>query len=75
VANRPRRWRLQAEEVAGLLEVPLAHFLQPQHYKLERRCYEGQDKQSLVLDYGGEQIWGLTARIMDALRLLLLAEG
>ncbi|WP_210538777.1 NUDIX hydrolase [Pseudoxanthomonas spadix] len=75
VVNRPRRWRLQAEEVAGLLEVPLAHFLQPQHYKLERRCYEGQDKQSLVLDYGGEQIWGLTARIMDALRLLLLAEG
>lgn len=75
VVDRPRHWQLQAEEVAGLFEVPLAHFLQPQHYRLERRCYEGRGKESLVLDYGGEQIWGLTARIMDALRLLLLAES
>ncbi len=75
VVTRPRRWVLQAEEVAGLLEIPLAHFLQAEHYRLEHRRYEGQDKQSLVLDYAGEQIWGLTARIMNALRLLLLSDG
>lgn len=74
VVTRPLRWQLQAEEVAGVLEVPLGHFLRAEHYCLERRCYDGQEKQSLVLDYGVEQIWGLTARIMNALRLLLAPE-
>ncbi|MCF6755787.1 CoA pyrophosphatase [Pseudomonas balearica] len=71
---RPARWRLQAEEVAGVIEVPLAHFLEAGHYRLERRRYDGQEKQSLVLDYGAQQIWGLTARIMHALREQWLAQ-
>jgi len=74
VVNRSLRWQLQAEEVAGVLKVPLGHFLRAEHYRLERRCYEGQEKQSLVLDYGVDQIWGLTARVMNALRLLLAPE-
>ncbi|WP_312256846.1 NUDIX hydrolase [Stutzerimonas nitrititolerans] len=75
VVTRPLRWQLQAGEVAGVLEVPLEHFLRGGHYRLERVCYEGREKQSLVLDYGVEQIWGLTARIMNALRLVLAPDG
>ncbi len=74
VVARPLRWQLQDEEVAGVLEVSLGHFLRAEHYRLERRCYDGREKQSLVLDYEGVQIWGLTARIMNALRLLLAAD-
>lgn len=54
-----------------MIEVPLGHFLRAEHYRLERRTYDGEEKQSLVLDCGVEQIWGLTARIMNNLRLLL----
>ncbi len=75
MVTQPLHWQLRAEEVAGLLKVPLEHFLRTKHYRLERRCYDGREKQSLVLDYEGEQIWGLTARIMDALRLLLAPDG
>lgn len=71
IVTRPLQWLLQAEEVAEVIEVPLGHFLRAEHYRLERRTYDGEEKQSLVLDCGVEQIWGLTARIMNNLRLLL----
>ncbi|WP_436785595.1 NUDIX hydrolase [Stutzerimonas frequens] len=70
---RPVRWQLQSEEVAGVIEVPLSHFLEAGHYRLERRRYDGQEKQSLVVTYGTQQIWGLTARIMHTLREQWLA--
>lgn len=71
IVTRPLRWLLQAEEVAEVIEVPLGHFLRAEHYRLERRTYDGEEKQSLVVDWGVDQIWGLTARIMNNLRLLL----
>jgi len=71
IVTRPLRWRLQAKEVAEVIEVPLSHFLQADHYRQERRVYDGEEKHSLVLDCGTEQIWGLTARIMNNLRLHL----
>ncbi len=68
---RPLQWQLQVEEVAEVIEVPLSYFLQVEHYRRELRSYDGQKKESLVIDYGSEQIWGLTARIMNSVRLIL----
>lgn len=67
---RPPQWQLQVEEVAEVIEVPLSHFLHAEHYRSEFRCYDGQKKESLMIDYGCKQIWGLTARIMNSMRLL-----
>lgn len=71
IVTRPLQWLLQTEEVVEVIEVPLRHFLRAEHYRLERRAYDGEDKQSLILDCGVEQVWGLTARIMNNLRLQL----
>lgn len=75
IVTRPPQWLLQAEEVAEVIEVPLGHFLRAEHYRLERRVYGGEEKQSLVLHCGVEQVWGLTARIMNNLRLRLNSEN
>lgn len=62
------RWVLQPQEVVEVLEVPLGFFLDAANYRWERRTYGGVEKDSLVMDYRGEVIWGLTARIMNGLR-------
>ncbi|ASK34982.1 coenzyme A pyrophosphatase [Alcanivorax sp. N3-2A] len=66
--TRPRQWRLQASEVADVLELPLAAFMDAGQYQHQEIEYRGRRKTSLVLSYRGERIWGLTARIMDRLR-------
>ncbi|MCH2557699.1 MAG: CoA pyrophosphatase [Alcanivorax sp.] len=67
-ARRPGTWRPQSREVSGILEVPLRVFDKAGHYRREVRRYRGIDKETLVLHYRDESIWGLTARIMDGLR-------
>lgn len=70
--RRAGAWRLQCSEVAEVLELPLSIFLNADGYRRETRLYQGHRKETLVLDYQGEEIWGLTARIMDSLRRHLL---
>ncbi|KAF0807551.1 NUDIX hydrolase [Alcanivorax sp. S71-1-4] len=64
-------WRLQPAEVSEVLEVPLSFFLTEQHYLPRHRYYRGELRDTLVMDYGGHAIWGLTARIMRELRQAL----
>src|SRR5690606_3091517 len=71
LAQRPA-WRLQPAEVSEVLEVPLSFFLAEQHYLPRHRYYRGELRDTLVMDYGGHTIWGLTARIMRELRRALL---
>lgn len=69
--RRPTAWRRQAGEVAQVLELPLSVFVDAGNYRRETRRYQGRNKETLVLEHQGEEIWGLTARIMDGLRRAL----
>lgn len=71
LTQRPA-WRLQPAEVSEVLEVPLSFFLAEQHYLPRHRYYRGELRDTLVMDFDGHTIWGLTARIMLRLRQTLL---
>jgi 8-oxo-dGTP pyrophosphatase MutT (NUDIX family) len=61
----PGELTIHAAETAGVFVVPLAALLDPGLRKgsVEHR---GIRVRSLVLDYEGHRIWGLTARILDS---------
>lgn len=66
----PYPFRLQATEIAGLVEVPLPAVLDPK--ALETRPFPGREEPVLFYHYGDHVIWGATARmlkeLLDALR-------
>ena len=66
--DRPPTCKPQAAEVSEVLEIPLALFMDLDNYRREVRRYRGRLKESLIVDFGNAQVWGLTARIMFALR-------
>ncbi|NKQ12735.1 NUDIX hydrolase [Pseudomonas sp. SST3] len=66
--DRPPIWKLQPAEVSEVLEIPLALFMDLDNYRREVRRYRGRLKESLIVDFGNAQVWGLTARILFALR-------
>lgn len=59
----PGELRIDADETAGVFLVPLEAIITegPREDTIE---YEGFPLRSLVLDYDGYRIWGLTARIL-----------
>jgi 8-oxo-dGTP pyrophosphatase MutT (NUDIX family) len=59
--------RPQADEVAEVFTVPLAHVLDSGQYRIERRLWRGQWRRYYAVPYGPYYIWGATARILRAL--------
>ena len=55
----------EGSEIAEVLEVPLAALLR--EGVLERRRLPGREEIVLFYDYGGQVIWGATARIVEEL--------
>ena len=55
-------------EVETVFEVPLAFVLDPENHKIETRYIRGVDHQFYVLPFQNFYIWGLTARLLVALR-------
>ena len=55
-------------EVATIFEVPLPFVLDPDNHKIETRLIKGLERQFYVMPYNGYYIWGLTARLLVALR-------
>lgn len=66
--TRRPAWHLNPDEVSEVLEVPLAFFMDETHYLPRHRYYRGELRDTLVMEYEGTAIWGLTARIMQAVR-------
>lgn len=63
-------YRLQADEVDYLLEVPVDFFRRTAP-RIEKRLHQGLEVDVYFFDFAGENIWGLTARIIrDFLHLL-----
>lgn len=55
-------------EVETIFEVPLPYVLDPANHKIETRLIKGLERQFYVMPYDGYYIWGLTARLLVALR-------
>src|SRR5262249_29463610 len=66
----PYPFRVAENEIAELIEVPIAALLDPK--ALETRMLPGRDEPVLFYHHGDHVIWGVTARILkellDALR-------
>jgi len=57
----------EAGEVDEVFTVPLAHVLNPAHYRVEGRRWRGEMRHYYVVPYGPYYIWGATARILRGL--------
>ncbi|EAQ04032.1 hydrolase, NUDIX family protein [Pseudooceanicola batsensis HTCC2597] len=54
-------------EVEDVFEVPLAHLLDPENYRVQGRRWMGSTRYYFVVPYGPYYIWGATARICRVL--------
>jgi 8-oxo-dGTP pyrophosphatase MutT (NUDIX family) len=66
-----RSWILQADEVAGIFEVPLTHFLQQENRHQFSLPLRGKVQQLHAMPYQDKFIWGATAAILHRLCLQL----
>jgi 8-oxo-dGTP pyrophosphatase MutT (NUDIX family) len=64
----PVEFRPDPGEVETIFEVPLPFVLDPANHKIEIRIIEGLERQFYVMPYDNFYIWGLTARLLVALR-------
>lgn len=65
-------WILQADEVAGIFEVPLTHFLQQENRHQFSLPLRGKVQQLHAMPYQDKFIWGATAAILHRLCLQLI---
>jgi 8-oxo-dGTP pyrophosphatase MutT (NUDIX family) len=61
------QYRPSAEEVAFILEVPLAGLLDPSIHRTEKRTVRGVEYDVDFYTYNSHVIWGATARILNNL--------
>ena len=54
-------------EVAEVFSVPLAHVLNPDHFQIQYRYWQGVKRKYYAVPYGPYYIWGATARMLRAL--------
>lgn len=58
------KFRPRAEEVAEVIEVPLARLLDPSARLRETRFLAGRPVEIPFFDFGGHKVWGATAMIL-----------
>ncbi len=70
----PYPLRVSHREIAEIIEIPLARFLEPERLRVSRRMeYRGKPHVTYFFDIGPHIVWGVTARIL--LHLLEIAFG
>ena len=70
LVSGPFEARADMAEVSEVFAVPLAHLLEPENYRVERRRWLGEWRAYWAVPWGPYYIWGATARILRG-----LAEG
>jgi 8-oxo-dGTP pyrophosphatase MutT (NUDIX family) len=70
----PTVLRTNPNEIAEVITVPLALFLDSRHLRVEQAFREGRMREVLYYDYPPHVIWGVTARIIKTLIGLLLED-
>ncbi|MBI2491185.1 MAG: CoA pyrophosphatase [Candidatus Rokubacteria bacterium] len=64
VVREPIAWRPDGEEIEKVIEVPLAALVDPANVRVELWERQGVLREIHFFDWGGETIWGATARIL-----------
>lgn len=64
VTPRPRQFRLNNEEIERVIAVPIAALLDNPRFREETVILQGQPYATYFYEYGGDVIWGATARIL-----------
>ena len=67
----PFPYRLNPDEVAAVVEVPISFLRTPGSLRTEQREHEGRLHEVLVWEYGPHIVWGATARMLKNLLDLL----
>lgn len=52
---------IDAREVAGVFEVPLAFLMEPRNHERHRAVWRGKEREFYAMPYDGHYIWGATA--------------
>ncbi|MEO0671494.1 MAG: CoA pyrophosphatase [Pseudomonadota bacterium] len=66
--------RLDAREVAGAFEVPLAFLMNPDNHRRDSRVWNGRERHFYAMPYGEHYIWGATAGMIKNLYERLVQE-
>jgi 8-oxo-dGTP pyrophosphatase MutT (NUDIX family) len=71
----PYNFRISHDEIAELIEIPLAFFLDPVNCRTEQWLYKGRNVTVYFYDYGKYTVWGVTGRILKGFVDLCLDSG
>jgi len=74
LVREPVAWKPDGVEIERVIEVPFAALLDPANARAERWTRSGVARDVYFYDYGGDTIWGATARILrDYLAILTIS--
>ena len=73
LVRRPVAWRPDGEEIERVIEVPFAALIAEGSFRVEMLERNGVERPVYFFDYGGDTIWGATARILTHYLNLLKA--
>jgi len=57
-------YRINGAEIDRIIEVPLAHLLRPEIFRVEDWSWQGRQQPVYFYSYLGDEIWGMTATIL-----------
>jgi len=63
IIPHPFGYRLNQQEISGVIEVPLEHLLEPQNLRLERGAFFNSQTEMPYFQFKQHVIWGATGRI------------
>ena len=72
IIPHPYPFQINRQEIAGIIEVPLQHLLEPQNMRLERGEFFNAQTEMPYFQYKQHVIWGATGRITRELVELIL---
>ncbi len=75
VIRDPLIYTPDGKEIERVLEVPLEALLDPANFRVEMWERNGEVQPVYFYEYGGETIWGATARILKQFLDLVFPEG
>jgi 8-oxo-dGTP pyrophosphatase MutT (NUDIX family) len=64
LARTEPRFRPDGREIERVLEIPLAHLLEPTSFREEQWEREGVKRAVVFMSYGEDVVWGTTGRIL-----------
>lgn len=68
------RFRINGGEIERLIEVPLSHLRRPDIFRTEDWSWRGRQHPVYFYQWGGDEIWGLTAAILKQFLDIVFAE-